>query len=552
MSLSSLGNFVSKRRSKKADITGAFNREQIAMLRPPKERKAMSRMARRRLESHNGRWLWATCHKCADWCKGSNTEGHYNHRGEEVEDERPQYTLESRRSSQKSMLPWLSFRQKFCYCCSRTTMTSDEYHPDSKKYLLFLDVNNLISKYLSWSFRTSYSMLFIVFALFYFGFILVFALVYYGISVGYPMCINSNGSMIGHGEGVRIFGDCFHLSWTTFSTVGYGLIFPATGSSEFFVPNGCVGVGVLGSFEAFMGVVYADFCATILFGKVLRTQNNAQVFFSDPIVVRFGKKELVEEETKQEYDEELGGLIMANQNDDEDIPCPSLEFRLVNCLHGVPSGEIVEAKLDCVAILDPKYSKLNSKTDNDNINNNNTPADRQLNFNVNEKTTMAELAKVLQNTNSKTANNRTLAFHSADSKQPHMFTKLSLDANQHPYFRRVWFGRHRLDQSSPLLTPAARNRVKLAGGYWPADMNNYQSIKSSLHFRHILVCISGTSNASAARVYAQKVYDLVDVNVGYRFVPMNYRTEADGSLKTDSYLLNAVYQQRGGGAEPFQ
>ena len=62
-------------------------------------------------------------------------------------------------------------------------------------------------------------MLFIVFALFYFGLILVFALVYYGISVGYPMCINSNGSMIGHGEGVRIFGDCFHLSWTTFSTV---------------------------------------------------------------------------------------------------------------------------------------------------------------------------------------------------------------------------------------------------------------------------------------------------------------------------------------------
>ena len=93
-----------------------------------------------------------------------------------------------------------------------------------------------------------------------------------------------------------------------------------------------------------MGVVYADFCATILFGKVLRTQNNAQVFFSDPIVVRFGKKELsdehlVEEETKQEYDEESGGLIMANQND-EDIPCPSLEFRLVNCFHGVPSGEI--------------------------------------------------------------------------------------------------------------------------------------------------------------------------------------------------------------------
>ena len=82
-------------------------------------------------------------------------------------------------------------------------------------------------------------------------------------------------------------------------------------------------------------------------------------------------------------------------------------------------------------------------------------------------------------------------------------------------------------------------------------MNNHQSIKNSLRFRHILVCISGTSNATAATVYAQKLYDLVDVNVGYRFVPMNYRAD-DGSLRTDEYLLNAVCEQRGGGAEPFQ
>ena len=90
------------------------------------------------------------------------------------------------------------------------------------------------------------------------------------------------------------------------------------------------------------------------------------------------------------------------------------------------------------------------------------------------------------------------------------------------YFRRVWFGRHRLDENSPLLTPAARQRVKLNDGYWPKDMNNYQSIKSAIHFRHLLVCIKGVSNANAASVYAQKVYDLVDVNVGYRFVPMNF------------------------------
>lgn len=129
---------------------------------------------------------------------------------------------------------------------------------------------------------------------------------------------------------------------------GYGLIFPATGASDFTVPTGCVAVGILGSFQAFMGVLYADFCATVLFSKVLRTQNNAQVLFTDPIVVRFGKKELhdrggdgckVEETKKVERDEELGGVENTG-GWNKDIPCPSLEFRLVNSLHGVPSGEI--------------------------------------------------------------------------------------------------------------------------------------------------------------------------------------------------------------------
>lgn len=298
-----------------------------------------------------------------------------------------------------------------------------------------------------------------------------------------------------------------------------------------------------------MGVLFAGSCGAILFGKVLRSQNHAQVFFSDPIVVRFGKKELSDASngSMEGHDEETGeegsGSLMM-EDSDTGIPCPSLEFRLVNRLHDTPSGEIVEANLACVAILDPKVSQLNEALPNsDDINNTLSQ------FKVNEKTTVAELAKVLRDADTRQAT-RSLAFHSADSKQPHMFTKISLDADEHPYFRRVWFGRHRLDENSPLLTPAARNRVKLAGGYWPADMNNYQSIKKSIQFRHILVCISGTSNANAASVYAQKVYDRVDVNVGYRFVPMNYHTD-DGLLTTDPYLLNAVSRQRGGGAEPF-
>ena len=46
------------------------------------------------------------------------------------------------------------------------------------------------------------------------------------------------------------------------------------------------------SFEAFVGVLYAGFCTAVLFGKVIRSQSQAQVFFFDQMVVRFGVEEL--------------------------------------------------------------------------------------------------------------------------------------------------------------------------------------------------------------------------------------------------------------------
>ena len=557
---------MSKRKSRKTNfITGESasgnTREQIAMLRPRDERKAMGRIARNRVKHINN-------DKCFTRCCNNKRRSDSNHEEESkrptTSADVPQYTLESRRrvTNKSWFFSFRLFCQRLCYCCcSRSTNTTDElkYSDDATSH----GINHSISSYFSWSFRTSYGLLFIGFAIFYYGFILLFTLFFYMIALTYPECINSAGHMIGDAVGARRFSDCFQLSWTTFSTVGYGVIYPSSGASEFHVGKGCVTVGFLGSFEAFLGVLYAGFCGAILFSKVLRSQNTAQVFFSDPIVVRYGKMELydensssvVEDNESKEYDEEIGeeknrATNVSSSEPDGGIPCPSLEFRLVNRLHDVPSGEIVEAKLDCVAILDPNVSKtIDVKpTDSDRQGVSCAPASPQ--HTINEKTTIEELAQVLMDTNTRKAT-RSIAFHSSNSKQPHMFTNLGLDAEEHPYFRRVWFGRHRLDENSPLLTPAARNRVKLAGGYWPEDMNNYKSVKESIHFRHLLICISGVSNANAASVYAQKVYDLVDVNVGYRFVPMIYRND-EGALKTDSYLLNAVYQQRGGGAEPFQ
>ena len=156
-------------------------------------------------------------------------------------------------------------------------MNTDDLQGLPAERVLGFDVNTLIADTLSWSYRTSYLLLAIGFGASYFAFCLFFALLYYWVAVVQPACINSGGVRIGDAPGALLFSDSFHLSWTTFSTVGYGVVSPATGASGFDVPSKCVGIGILGSFEAFVGVLYAGTCGAILFGKVLRSQNNAQV-----------------------------------------------------------------------------------------------------------------------------------------------------------------------------------------------------------------------------------------------------------------------------------
>jgi hypothetical protein len=93
--------------------------------------------------------------------------------------------------------------------------------------------------------------------------------------------------------------------------------------------------------------------------------------------------------------------------------------------------------------------------------------------------------------------------------------------------------------------------VKDNGGFWPKELNSHEGVRAAIHFDKVLVSMSGTSNADANSVYAQKVYDFIDVNVGYRFVNPLYRDVDDGSLRVDTSLINDVTEQAGGGGEPF-
>ena len=84
---------------------------------------------------------------------------------------------------------------------------------------------------------------------------------------------------------------------------------------------------------------------------------------------------------------------------------------------------------------------------------------------------------------------------------------------------------------------------------WPESMNDYESVRNNLRFNEIIVSFSGTANVSGAAVFAQHVYDYVDVNIGYTFA--NVLVLEQGKMVVDAELLHDVTEQMGGGAEPF-
>ena len=242
--------FPTTRRSTKDDIvngtTGASNsREQAAFLRPPSLRTPMSLHKRAALESHSSvtRAVWGVYNFLVGGCRGRRISGETNptvaapntglgrhHRRQrtdlsinsidekEYRDDRPQYTLKSVRRTSPTALR----RFTRCLCpCTNTNNSNNSQHEfvdiDTEEAT---DINAAISAYLSFSHRTSYFLLFLVFSLLYYANILIFTAVFYLHSLYQPDCITSAGKTIGEGDMSNVFTDSFMLSWTTFSTVG--------------------------------------------------------------------------------------------------------------------------------------------------------------------------------------------------------------------------------------------------------------------------------------------------------------------------------------------
>lgn len=316
---------------------------------------------------------------------------------------------------------------------------------------------------------------------------------------------------------------------------------------------------MLVSVEAFVGVIFASICGAILFIKVSRVQSFAQVIFSDIVCVRYGTGVKIEHSDDDGVDDEQSNDSKSAE-DVESYPCPILEFRVCNRLHSIPGGEIIDCTVNVVASVDAAQAchtvrdaargRKKKRGGRRGGARQRQPSDATLESGAQ---TLSNLPLASKPTNAKLATSSQAVDEDPTGHlvPKRIISKLECLTHDHPFFKRVFILRHTLDHRSPLLTSVARQLVKQNNGLWPAEMNNAESVRRAIRFDHLLVSLSGTSNADANSVYAQSVYEFADVHVGYRFVNMLYRDAAEGMLRLDLGLINDVMEQAGGGGEPL-
>jgi hypothetical protein len=311
--------------------------------------------------------------------------------------------------------------------------------------------------------------------------------------------------------------------------------------------------------ESLLGVLYSGFCGAILFGKVLRIQSHAQVVFSDPIVVRYGAGVADGADDCHSPDEERPAGPGSH-------PCPVLEFRIVNRLFNEPGGEIMDATLNVVAnvdandadstLFDDLERRVSSHTSSGGTNSSidivSSVSGAESDYND------VELHGI-QDSHTKSGTHGSIhsfpkfldPFHSFfPGKGEHQTVnedpteklikkrKMLIEASDHPFFKRVWLARHVLDESSPILKPRVRRQIRRNGGRWPTSLYTWSAIRNSLQFAQILVSLNGVSNVSASDVYAQKIYDFVDINVGYQVLTVLH---FDGVWQVSWFTANCIH-----------
>jgi len=363
---------------------------------------------------------------------------------------------------------------------------------------------------------TSYILLFVLFAINYYLLILFFCMLIYLIALYERKCIKvGDGSLEDFTSGGQIFSGLFALSWTTISTVGYGNTWPALSKNDEDEVINCPVVNILLMVAAFFGVCFAGACGAILLGKVVQVKTQAQIEFSQPMVVRYGSGLMDFSDDEEDEGDRKRPIVRR-----EGMPCPVLEFRIVNKLHNNPFGVITDASLSCaVGIHEYDLQEV----------------DKNNYF----------YARLVQPTESTLSNNRRDKVKRI-SLPKKIFLDLNIVNSVHPHFKYCWTAMHILDENSPLLSAKMRSRIKKNNGLWPIQKDKYKTpfyIRDNIQFEEIIVSFNGVSKHVSAEVNAQKVYNSCDIVIGYQFVPILQKRGDEVNVLID--CINDVAFQNG-------
>ncbi|KAG7350713.1 inward rectifier potassium channel [Nitzschia inconspicua] len=138
---------------------------------------------------------------------------------------------------------------------------------------------------------------------------------------------------------------------------------------------------------------------------------------------------------------------------------------------------------------------------------------------------------------------------------PTIFSRVALQNDTHPFFKRVWTLRHKLDKNSPLLDRKAISIIEnfhADGGIgFPPELNHHEQLRKHVKFQEISVTMSGTDHLTGNDVYGSTSYTSKDLVVGYRFANALIRDSKTKEIGMNLSLLNVVLEQHGGGGEPL-
>lgn len=466
----------------------------------------------------------------------------------------------------------------FVNSCARF-MTEEGYNPDAHNYR----PGHLLYMYINWTFTGMWSEVVLTFMAIYFIIMTVFALLLWVAGNHQPACIVAAGAPFGDNDAqdqdATRFSDAFALSWTTFTTVGYGMIYTAVGGN--FQPNGkggkletepheCSWVVMLCTVEAFLGLLYAGMCAAILFGKVNRVQSHANIMFSNSVCLQY---EWVEEEDDDDDEEEehedddifrsLPPQSITTHQDQSELEiglgCGDEGEEKNNKERGADQDHVKRHPLQSCASIDeesplPEDTELTQsphraelglcKEDDEKSCDafidqfNGCPV---LKFQVVNELCNKEGAEIVDAIMKVIG----IKFKGSGRVTRSEYVRVNLVDYEHPFLSRVWHGVHILDGTSPLLTDKAKQRIRENNGSWPSDWFTPDVIREKLEFNDLIVTVAGISNISALTVHAYKRYKIGDVLIGYNFAPLVFRDKESGMLEVDKTLVNDVREQAG-------